>query len=414
MRRMIRKCRRLWIKLLVVVLMIITIEQFQHRTSWMSVSRIKLFPPFRQTKINIVDGRTKSKNYDRDYTIVPKDARPLMVDKKDLLPAVTDQIRFEILHQADQQLEEERVAAFGLSPAASNWQPDDKTISTTPSLQILLVTYYRSGSTFVGDLLNHYPGVFYHFEPLQVITGVQQVTEDEEITRALELLINLLDCDYRNTSRYYQWIYKYRAPLERNYRLLRACSPHPNLCLDITFLRNVCRLHPIQLVKTVRLRLQHATNLLKDLPNLKIIYLVRDPRGIFHSRKSMKWCREAVSCIEPKWFCQDILNDIEVAHRLQRTHANRFLAVRYEDMALNPEMTTNILMNFLNLKWNAMTEWFLETHTRPKTTDDFRNPYSTIRNSSERATAWTKSLSNNEIAQLETYCTTVIDELGFD
>ena len=27
-------------------------------------------------------------------------------------------------------------------------------------------TTWRSGSTFLGDLLNHYPGTFYYFEPL--------------------------------------------------------------------------------------------------------------------------------------------------------------------------------------------------------------------------------------------------------
>ena len=32
-----------------------------------------------------------------------------------------------------------------------------------------LATTWRSGSTFLGDLLNHYPGSFYYFEPLHYI-----------------------------------------------------------------------------------------------------------------------------------------------------------------------------------------------------------------------------------------------------
>lgn len=34
--------------------------------------------------------------------------------------------------------------------------------------QVLIVTYGRSGSTFLGDLLRSYPGAYYTFEPLYV------------------------------------------------------------------------------------------------------------------------------------------------------------------------------------------------------------------------------------------------------
>lgn len=34
---------------------------------------------------------------------------------------------------------------------------------------ILIATSWRSGSTFMGDLLNHYPGTFYTFEPVHYL-----------------------------------------------------------------------------------------------------------------------------------------------------------------------------------------------------------------------------------------------------
>ena len=34
---------------------------------------------------------------------------------------------------------------------------------------ILVATSWRSGSTFLGDLLNHYPGTYYSFEPIHYI-----------------------------------------------------------------------------------------------------------------------------------------------------------------------------------------------------------------------------------------------------
>lgn len=34
---------------------------------------------------------------------------------------------------------------------------------------ILIVSSWRSGSSMVADLLNHYPGAFYSFEPIQYL-----------------------------------------------------------------------------------------------------------------------------------------------------------------------------------------------------------------------------------------------------
>ena len=42
-------------------------------------------------------------------------------------------------------------------------------ISPNKARHILIATTWRSGSTFLGDLLNRYPGTFYSFEPLHYI-----------------------------------------------------------------------------------------------------------------------------------------------------------------------------------------------------------------------------------------------------
>ena len=50
----------------------------------------------------------------------------------------------------------------------------------------------------------------------------------------------------------------------------------------------VCNLHPIQLVKTVRMRVHHAMDLLleKEL-NIKMIVLMRDPRAVRYVKDSL-------------------------------------------------------------------------------------------------------------------------------
>ena len=56
----------------------------------------------------------------------------------------------------------------------SHWDLDSKfiiseKIPVKKAKNILLATSWRSGSTFLGDLLNHYPGTFYSFEPLHYL-----------------------------------------------------------------------------------------------------------------------------------------------------------------------------------------------------------------------------------------------------
>ena len=44
---------------------------------------------------------------------------------------------------------------------------------------ILIMTSWRFGSTFLGDLLNHYPGVFYSFEPLHYLSRKVRIVHFE-------------------------------------------------------------------------------------------------------------------------------------------------------------------------------------------------------------------------------------------
>lgn len=46
------------------------------------------------------------------------------------------------------------------------FQISDDGFQTTEAHQVLIVSYGRSGSSFVGDLLQAYPGAVYTFEPL--------------------------------------------------------------------------------------------------------------------------------------------------------------------------------------------------------------------------------------------------------
>ena len=59
---------------------------------------------------------------------------------------------------------------------------------------ILIATSWRSGSTFLGDLLNHYPGTFYSFEPVHYINrgeGENWLAKD-----GIQLIRDLYHCNF--------------------------------------------------------------------------------------------------------------------------------------------------------------------------------------------------------------------------
>ena len=53
---------------------------------------------------------------------------------------------------------------------APEYKISDK-IPVENARNVLIATSWRFGSTFLGDLLNHYPGTFYSFEPLHYLSN---------------------------------------------------------------------------------------------------------------------------------------------------------------------------------------------------------------------------------------------------
>ena len=58
-----------------------------------------------------------------------------------------------------------------------------------------IITTWRSGSTFFGDILKVHPATFYHYEPL-IHTGIRQVKGPKKTEEALSLLKSLFLCNY--------------------------------------------------------------------------------------------------------------------------------------------------------------------------------------------------------------------------
>jgi hypothetical protein len=57
--------------------------------------------------------------------------------------------------------------------------------------------------------------------------------------------------------------------------------------------------------------------------NIRIVLLVRDPRGTMYSRNVYRWCRQSPDCSQVANLCQDMVEDYKTALELRKEFPDR-------------------------------------------------------------------------------------------
>ncbi|XP_076275519.1 carbohydrate sulfotransferase 5-like [Rhynchophorus ferrugineus] len=276
-------------------------------------------------------------------------------------------------------------------------------------IRTVIITTWRSGSTFLGDILNALPGNYYHYEPL-LDFGIIQIRGPPYSEPALNVLKSLLNCDYTDLHRYLEFGMSHIYLFTHNQRLWAQCEAYPDYCWEPEFLNNFCKLFPFQSMKTVRLRLKLAEQLLEDeILGVKVILLVRDPRGTLQSRKHRDWCPGEPDCDQPNYLCSDMVSDYSAAIRLSKLYPTRFRAIRYEDLSLNPYKHVQALFDFMGLQVHPAVKEFLDSHT----TINVGGVSSTYRDSKIAPFHWRNDLSYSEVRAIEGNCSEAMKLWGY-
>jgi Sulfotransferase family len=220
------------------------------------------------------------------------------------------------------------------------------------SKRILVVSYWRSGSTFLGALIRSAPGVFYSYEPLQYFNVYARIECSEQIESSIKLINALFQCKF--PSDYFTYIAsrKWGKPesffMSANTQAQKLCTKNSSLCNDPTLYSSLCHEFPVHLMKTVRLPLTAVRRLIDESVHnqFKIVYLVRDPHGIMASRFNRDWCVHP-SCTLASELCQQMNADLEAFQELNELYPNTFYKIRFEDFTANVEAETEKLFQFL-------------------------------------------------------------------
>ncbi|CAL4128417.1 unnamed protein product, partial [Meganyctiphanes norvegica] len=258
-------------------------------------------------------------------------------------------------------------------------------------LVILLGSTARSGTSFMGELLAQQPdGAFYLFEPELFIraTTKEMVTED----LGLEHLQSMMHCDI--SSKFVKWLFTRSSASNIVHHTVtqRNCKPWTT-CLTQPRLTEACRHEHNRLMKVIRMRIRWLEPLLtiNTEVNVKILHLVRDPRGSLYSMDKNK-----LKGLDPEYYCPRIEDDIIYGRVMRDNYPHQFMSITYEDFCLDPYGKASEIWKFINGTESVLpSQWksYLDKHTQSQMKFKSRLPvYGTVRNSKDQYQAWRQNI----------------------
>ncbi|GCB75805.1 hypothetical protein scyTo_0020948 [Scyliorhinus torazame] len=198
--------------------------------------------------------------------------------------------------------------------------------------------------------------------------------------------------------------------------------------LNLTLASRVCsrRLHIA--IKTVRIpELRDLRPLLEDPRlNLKVVQLVRDPRGILSSRMDTfpdsfrSWNMWRNSGRRPRNLdpshltatCQDFLNSVSTGLARPSWLKGRYMLLRYEDLAREPERKAQEMYRFLGLDMDpSVLRWIINNTRGPGTSA--KHKFGTVRDSAATAQSWRLKLSFHMVQLVQNLCNITLSQLGY-
>ncbi|XP_004626048.1 carbohydrate sulfotransferase 6 isoform X2 [Octodon degus] len=309
-------------------------------------------------------------------------------------------------------------------------------------VHVLVLSSWRSGSSFVGQLFSQHPDVFYLMEPAwHVWTALSRGSAPALHMAVRDLVRSVFLCDMdvfdaylpwrRNLSDLFQWA------VSRALCSPPACSAFSRgaisseavckpLCARRPFglAQEACRSYSHVVLKEVRFfNLQVLYPLLTDpLLNLRVVHLVRDPRAVLRSReqtaKALARDNGIVLGTNGTWVEAD--PRLRVVSEVCRSHVRiaeaalskpppflrgRYLLVRFEDLARNPLAEIRRLYSFTGLSLTPQLEaWILNiTHgVGPgKRGEAFKT---TSRDALNVSQAWRLALPFSKIRRVQALC----------
>ncbi|XP_069122199.1 carbohydrate sulfotransferase 1-like [Argopecten irradians] len=313
----------------------------------------------------------------------------------------------------------------------------DHRLTSEGQQTVILLTYMRSGSSFTGQILQAAPSAFYWFEPMHQLLNrfttrkpIQFLNGDKRdflskenvtsltTTSILSCKLSELPLDVLTDGFLNKGNEKTSHQLMSCLASFRRISSEPGMALRrcLPDYEMVCNNSKHVVIKTIRMSMSSMERLLVNFPRLKVIHLMRDPRGTVGSQKRYgelrKCCNETESV---RMFCSTVLRDVIDREDLQRRFPNRIMSVFYEDIAEHPIRSSKELYSFLGMNYTSESEKEILHMTSSGSSQKNCGMLCIFRpNSSKEAYEWRHEISINFVKMVDKVCVDLYKKLGYN
>lgn len=165
-------------------------------------------------------------------------------------------------------------------------------------------------------------------------------------------------------------------------------------CIEIS--RRNCMASKLRVMKSVRTSMKSVSLLMQALPSLRVIHLVRDPRGVVLSRMRQPSFRGTASngslTEEAKFFCRDVARELKLRKKLEKQYPGRIMEVIYEKFVQDPLDYSKRVYDHIGVPLPDYIEEFIQKNTRGKT------------DSVAKSLKWQSKLTYGNVLKIKKYC----------
>ncbi|NWH64959.1 CHST4 sulfotransferase, partial [Geococcyx californianus] len=315
-------------------------------------------------------------------------------------------------------------------------------------VHILILSSWRSGSSFTGQIFSQHPSVFYLMEPAWHVWVTMYQNSAKVLHMAVrDLVRSVFLCDMSVFDAYMS-SQKKKSDLFQWETSRALCSPPAcdsfsrndiitarnckTMCSKYPFstVEEACKTYSHIAVKEVRFfDLKVLYPLLTDPSlNLKIIHLVRDPRAVFRSReKSVSELKLDTNIVVRSQRTKEDMEPYDTMQVICKSHVeiykegtqiipsslkDRYLLVRYEDIVRDPLARAAQMYRFAELNFTPeLQKWVHNiTHGKGQGTQAFDIG---SRDALKVSQAWRTSLPFKKIEKVQSVCKDAMDLLGY-
>ncbi|MEQ2276129.1 hypothetical protein XENORESO_014328 [Xenotaenia resolanae] len=315
---------------------------------------------------------------------------------------------------------------------------------------VLLLSSWRSGSSFLGQVFSQHPSVFYLMEPAwHVWTKVQKPGARVLRMAVRDLMRSVYQCDFSvmdaympenyNVSTLFMWYQSralcsppacsltLRSQMSNETRCQKKCDAQ-----GLEKVEEACHTYSHVVLKETRFfELESLYPLLQDpILDLRIVHLVRDPRAVIRSREESAKAFDRDNAIVLEQRNVPAANvQYEVMQEICRSHVRinerailkpppflkgRYKMIRYEDVARNALKEINDIYDFVGLEMTSEMEEWIYRVTHGKGKGSRKEAFQiTSRNAADVSQAWRTMLPHNKVKRIQELCKGAMSLLGY-